>query len=123
MKMSKLKISEDILRIKDLIGAPRKVRVRDSKEEFLIQLKELGHKVEEIEQKMNKEESSINLKRKTQMIQLLKRTEMTPSEVGGKLGMSRSRANQYLKVMEKEGIIRGTSKGKKKFYRVIKEGA
>ena len=49
--MSRVKISEDILKIKDLVGSPKKVRIRDIKEEILIQLKELNHRVEMIEKR------------------------------------------------------------------------
>ena len=116
--MSKVKISEDILKIKDLVGRPKKVRSRDIKEEILIQLKELNHRVETIEKKLKDKESTVTLRRKKQIIFLLKNNKLTPSQVAQQLNLSRARANQYLKRMEEEGILQGEFKGKKKFYKV-----
>ncbi len=118
--MTKVKVSKEILKIKDIISAPRKVRVRDIQEEFLIQLRELGHRVDSIEKNSRKENTAIDLKRKTQIIHILKNQPLTSEEVGMQLKLSRSRTNQYLKAMEKEGILEGKSEGKKKLYVAIK---
>jgi len=116
--MGKLKISEDVLKIKDLIGRSRKVKLRDSKDDIILQLKELGHRIEKIEKKFKKK--SISTKRKKQIIFLLTNKEMTAAEVGKAIGISRSRANEYLKAMEDDGILEGISKGKKRYYKVKK---
>jgi len=116
--MSRVKISEDILKIKDLVGSPKKVRIRDIKEEILIQLKELNHRVEMIEKKLKEKESPITLRRRKQIIFLLKNNKLTASQVAQQLNLSRARANQYLKRMEEEGILQGEFRGKKKFYKV-----
>jgi len=116
--MGKVKISEDILKIKDLVGRPKKVKTRDIKEEILIQLKELDHRVETIEKKLKEKESTVTLRRKKQIIFLLKNNKLTASQVAQQLNLSRARANQYLKRMEEEGILHGEFKGKKKFYKV-----
>ena len=44
--MERIKISEDLLKIKDLIGKPG--RSFDKEKEIATELKQLGHKVEEI---------------------------------------------------------------------------
>ena len=116
--MGKVKVSEDILKIKDLIGKPRKVGVRDIKEEILTQLKELGHRVEVLEKRLKEKESVATLRRKKQIIFLLRRGPATASDLAQKLSLSRTRINQYLKRMEKEGIVKGELKGKKKFYKI-----
>jgi len=116
--MRKVKISEDVLRVKDLIGRSKKVKLRDSKDDVLIQLKELGHRIEKIEKKFKKK--SISTKRKKQIIFLLKNGEMTSSDVGKALKLSRSRANEYLKAMEDDGILVGVLRGKKRFYKLKK---
>ena len=114
--MSKIKISKDVLRIKDLIGRSRKVKLRDSKDEVITQLKEMGHRIEKIEKKFKKK--SISTKRKKQIIFLLKNKEMTSAEVGKALKFSRSRANEYLKAMEDDGILEGVLRGKKRYYKI-----
>ena len=120
--MERVKISRDVLLVKDLIGTPRKVPYRDDREEVIIQLRELGHRLGELEKKYKEEKSSINIKRKKQIIFLLKGKELTADEVGNALGLSRSRANEYLKTMEEEGIAKGGLKGRKKYYALVRGG-
>ena len=116
--MGKVKISEDLLRIKDLVGRAGQPRVRNVKDEVVTQLKELGYRIEKIEKNSKKLESSVNLKRKKQMIFLLKEKPMSAADVGKALKLSRNRANEYLKAMEKEGIIKGSIRERKKYYSV-----
>lgn len=118
----KIIISEDLLKIKDSIGRPSKIRVRDSKEEVVTQLKELGYKIEVMERGKKEEDMSIAPKRKKQILFLLKDRKMTSPEVGKALGLSRSRSNEYLKFMEEEGILLGEKKGRKKFYTIKEAG-
>lgn len=116
--MSKVKISADLLKVKNLVGRPRKIRVREVKEEIIILLKELGHRVDKLERRFKKELSDLNPKKEKQILFLLKQRAMTASDVGKKLGISRTRANQYLRHLEKEGILEGEIIGKKKYYKI-----
>ncbi len=116
--MRKVEISEDLLRVKSLVGRPRRIRVREVKEEIAIMLRELGHRVEKLEKRLSKEENDLNPKKEKQILFLLKQKPMTAQEVGLKLGISRTRANQYLRYLEKQGVLEGDVKGKKKFYKV-----
>ena len=68
----KVIVSEDLLLMKDMIGRPRKVKFHDSREEMLIQLKELGYKVETMEKNKKEEDKSITPKRRKQILFLLK---------------------------------------------------
>ena len=117
----KIIISEDLLKIRDMIGRPRKIKIRDSREEVLIQLKELGYKIEVMEKNKKEVDKSIAPKRKKQIIFLLKDRKLISPDVGRALGISRSRANEYLKFMEDEGVLRSEKRGRKKFY-TLKEG-
>ncbi len=119
--VGKVIISEDLLKIRDMIGRPRKIKIRDSREEVLIQLKELGYKIETMEKNKKEADKSIAPKRKKQIIFLLKDRKLISPDVGKALGISRSRANEYLKFMEDEGILRSEKRGRKKFY-TLKEG-
>ena len=116
--MGRVKISEDLLRIKDLVGRASQVRVRNVKDEVITQLKELGYRIEKIEKNAKKLESNVNLKRKKQIIFLLKEKSMTAADIGKALKLSRNRANEYLKSIEKEGIIKGSIIERKKYYSV-----
>lgn len=115
--MNKIKISEDLLKIKDLIGKPR----RNFSEEIEIktQLKELGHKVENMGKKVEGK-SNFDLKKIKGIIFLLKDRELTSSEVGKVLKISRNRASEYLKKMELDNILKSKFIGKKKYYTTIK---
>ena len=117
----KVIVSEDLLKIKDMIGRPRKIKTRDSEKEVLTQLKEMGYKIETMENKGEKPKGkSIAPKKKKQILFLLKENKMTSSQLGEAMNMSRSRANEYLKFMESEGILTSMKKGRKKFY-MLKE--
>jgi predicted transcriptional regulator len=114
--VGKVIISEDLLKIKNIIGRPKKIKIRDSREEVLIQLKELGYKIETMEKNKKEADKSIAPKRKKQIIFLLKGRKFTSPDVGRALGLSRSRANEYLKFMEDEGLLKGEKRGRRKFY-------
>ena len=83
---------------------------------MVTQLKELGYRIDVMERGKKEEDKSIAPKRKKQIIFLLKDRKLTSPEVGRALGLSRSRANEYLKFMEEEGLLGGEKRGRKKFY-------
>lgn len=112
----KVIISEDLLKVKDMIGRPSRIKVRDSREEVLTQLKEMGYRIDVMERGKKEGEMSIAPKRKKQILFILKDRKMTSPEVGKALGLSRSRSNEYLKFMEEEGLLVGEKKGRKKLY-------
>ncbi len=115
--MTKINISEDLLIVKDLIGKPRKSFNEEI--EVNCQLKELGYKVEEIKKKIEGK-SNFDLKKLKSVTFLLNDKEMTSSEVGIVLKISRNRANEYLKKMEKDKLLGSRFVGKKKYYTAIK---
>jgi len=115
--MNKIKISKDLLKIKDLIGKPK--RNFNEEVEIKTQLKELGHKVEEISKKIDRK-NNFDLKKIKGIIFLLKDRELTSSEVGKVLKISRNRASEYLKKMELDSILKSRFIGKKKYYTILK---
>lgn len=116
--MKRIAVSEDLLKIRNLVGQPRRIRIREVKEEIVIMLKELGHRVEKLEKRLSREENDLNPKKEKQVLFLLKQKPMTAQEVGKKLGISRTRANQYLRFLESQGVLEGEKVGKKKYYKV-----
>lgn len=121
MKGEKVKVSKDLLMIKDLIGHPVKRPVSKGVEEIVIQLKDLNKRVDDVERKLRlkKSNSPIILKKKKQIVFLLKQNKtLSSSQLGELLNISRTRANEYLKDMEEEGIVVGISKGRNKFYKL-----
>ncbi len=115
--MTRITISEDLLIVKDLIGKPRKSFNEEI--EVNCQLKELGYKVEEIKKKIEGK-SNFDLKKLKSVTFLLNDKEMTSSEVGNVLKISRNRANEYLKKMENDKLLGSRFVGKKKYYTTIK---
>lgn len=117
----KIKVKEDLLKVKDVIRRPVKARsFREEADQILLQLKDLNKKMEEIHSKviLNKE-SATKLKRKKQIIHLLKENGgSTAAEIGEKLKLSRTRCSEYLNELEEEGIARGFQKGRKKLYKL-----
>jgi biotin operon repressor len=117
----KVRVSKDLLMIKDLIGHPVKRPVSRGVEEIVVQLKELNKRVDDVERKLRlkKSNSPIILKKKKQIVFLLKQNKtLSSSKLGELLNISRTRANEYLKDMEEEGIVTGISKGRNKFYKL-----
>ena len=114
--MEKLKIREDILRIKSLISEPRNLRVQNQADEFLTQLQELGYRLEEIEKKLDSSKSDTSIKRQKQIISVLKSGRKTATEAGKVLGISRTRASEYLKELEKDNLGLSERDGRKKYY-------
>lgn len=114
--MEKIKIREDILRIKALISEPRNLRVQNQADEFLTQLQELGYRLEEIEKKLDESKSDTCIKRQKQIIAILKSGRKTATEAGKALGISRTRSSEYLKELEKNKLVLSDRVGRKKYY-------
>jgi DNA-binding transcriptional ArsR family regulator len=116
--MDKVNVRSDVLRLKSLISEPRNLRVRDEQDEFLTQLKDMGYRIEELEKKLEDNQSAASMKRKKQVILILKAGRKTALEVGKVLKMSRTRASEYLNSLEKEKIIVSERVDRKKYYRL-----
>jgi len=117
----KIIISEDLLKVKNLIGKPRYTKMGIN-EEVLKHLRELEYRIEVMEMKKKFSERYITSKRRKQIALLLKNKEMTAKGVGKTLGLSRTRASEYLKLMEEEGILKSRKWGRKKFYSLKEVG-
>ena len=119
--MVKIRLSKDLIRVKNLIGRVDKLKVRNDFDEIVIQLKEMGYKVENIEKRLKeKDESPKIIKRKKEILLVLQQgKEFTASKIGELLGISRNRANEYLKEMEQEGFLKSIKKYREKFYAII----
>ena len=114
--MEKIEVREDVLRIKSLISELRNLKIRHEEEEFLTQLKELGFRLEELEKKLEQDQSSVSYKRKKQIVSVLRSGKKTASQTGKIIGISRTRASEYLNKLEREGLVTSARVGRKKFY-------
>jgi DNA-binding transcriptional ArsR family regulator len=114
--MEKIKVREDVLRLKALISEPRNLRIRNEAEEYLTQLKELGYRLEQMEKQLADSQSHVCFKRKKQVVSILRSGKKTASETGKIMGISRTRASEYLNKLEKEGLVASTRSGRKKYY-------
>ena len=65
-------------------------------------------------------ESPVKTKRKESIIRLLSERSLTSLELSFATGMSRTRCNEYLRELEKDGMAKGAVKNKKKFYRLAR---
>ena len=66
------------------------------------------------------DESPVKTKRKESVIRLLSEKSFTSSELSSATGMSRTRCNEYLRELEKDGMVKGIVRNKKKFYRLAR---
>lgn len=121
--MKKIKVSKDLLKIKDLIGGLKRIKPDTGMSEMFTQLKEISGKIEKIEGELKKKkQTQVRLKRKKQIIFLLNQhKKLTASGVGKLLKLSRTATNEYLKEMEKEGMVKGENSGKERFYSLIEK--
>ncbi len=116
-----MKVRDDLLKVKDFIRKPAKARpYPEDVDQVVLQLKSLDEKIDEIKEfLMSKKESPVKLKRKKQIIYVLKeKGKLTATGLSRTLKISRNRSNEYLRELEKQGIVEGLSVGKKKFYRM-----
>ena len=81
---------------------------------------ETDKKVAQSERVSIDNESPVKSKRKEGIIRLLSEKSFTSSELSFATGMSRTRCNEYLKELEKDGIAKGIVKNKKKYYRLAR---
>ncbi len=103
--------------VKELVEIREAVRVYGYNEDLIIQ------KIEEPEKKENRidsVESPVKTKRKESIIKLLSEKGFASSELSSVTGMSRTRCNEYLRELEKDGMAKGIVKNKKKFYRLAR---
>ena len=115
MELKRTEVTNDLLKIKDVINRPNKP-VPHEVNQVLFQLRGLKQNINEIRDSLLPE-SSTKLKRKKQIIYLFKQHDsLTSSQLSELIQISRTRCTEYLKEMEKEGIVKGKIKKRKKFY-------
>jgi DNA-binding transcriptional ArsR family regulator len=56
-----------------------------------------------------------------QLLLLVRDEERTPSDLAGRLGLTRPAASQHLKVLRDAGLVAVTSRGGNRFYRADRE--
>jgi len=116
--MGNVEVSEELLKIKDLIKNPTKRYSGES--ELKDQLQILGHKVDKIERIVVDQKGRFNPDKIKEIVLLLENKDLNPSQVGQALHMSRNRANEYLRSMERDKLVISRLDGKKKLYRSVK---
>lgn len=116
-------MKEDLLKIKSIIiRKPVKVSPSTADGEFSNQLSELSQKVDKIINilKPKLQDSQKKLKTKKEIISILNmQRSITSSQLSKLIGLSRTRCNEYLKEMEKNGIVTGMFVGRKRVYKLV----
>lgn len=121
MVAKRVAIAEDLLKIKNLIGKPTKRNYTQGVEDILVQLRDVNSRLDSVEGKLKlkKESSPAIIKKKSQVVFLMRQhKQLTAAKLGDLLRISRTRSNEYLREMEKDGIVEGVSQGRKKLYRL-----
>jgi biotin operon repressor len=90
------------------------------------QLNDLNSKFDELRDIVitakSRGDSPRKIKTKKDIISMLnKYSRLNPEKLGNLIGLSRVRANEYLKELEGEGITKGIEVGKKKFYTLAED--
>lgn len=92
-------------------------------EEIISEVKELARKkhiIEAIEEKMDEKLSVVEMKRIKKITGLLEQHERLSSmQLAQLMDMSRTRCNEYFKLMERLRMVEPVLIGKEKFYRLI----
>lgn len=116
MPLERVVINKDLIKIKDLV-CRREVVSIDSHDG--IQISEISKKVDELEGRLRvrKSRSATVFRRKKQIAYVVKKHgQVSSTQVAKELNISRNRANEYLKDMERANLLRSTKRGKVAFY-------
>lgn len=91
-------------------------------DKIIFLLNTMNKKIDGMKKMLEKEgekESQKILKIKEKIISILNQHKnLSSSELSMLMGLSRTRCNEYLKKLEREGIVKGIRVGKKKIYRL-----
>lgn len=106
-----------ILKIKPLLKLSL-----EEKRAKIMEIDELIQRIERLEKMLEekKPEGVRKTKVKQQIIELLKeKKKLTSSQLGKLIGLSRTRCNEYLRELTREGITEGVLIGRKKYYKLV----
>ncbi len=116
MIRKKTTVVKDLIEIKD--------EIRGSLPKFYFgdrilyqQLQKINQNIDDIKSSMQKKSSSVLFKRKKEIIDILvKQKKIDSTELAKMVNISRTRCNEYLKEMEREGITKSSTVDKKRYY-------
>lgn len=89
-------------------------------------MEKMDNKIEDLKSSLvplsrSKDDSIRKVKMKRMVLEILREySRLTASEMSKKLGLSRTRCSEYLKELEREGIVKGWLVSRKKFYELSK---
>lgn len=108
-------VDRDLLRVKDLVCRREKVFIEQEHDAVSAHVGEIGRRVADLENAMRvkKSKSATVFRRKKQLAYIIKqRGSVSADEASKALGISRNRANEYLKDMERSGLLVSRKKGR-----------
>lgn len=117
----KIEVNKDLIAIRGEIRKPIGKRMHDSEvEQITNQLKSLTNDIETIKESIsNSKDSHTKLKKKKEIIFLLKKNEeITTSQLSEKIDLSRTRCSEYLNELKREGIVETEKRGRSKYYKM-----
>jgi Fic family protein len=119
MASGRVVLDRDLLKVKDLVCRRERVFADSEHEDISVQIGEINRRLNEAEDKLRirKSRSATVFRRKKQIAYLVKKHgETSSSEAAKALGISRNRANEYLKDMERSGLLSSKKRGKVVLY-------
>lgn len=131
--MKNISVVKDLIEIKNSIEAGGSVKFHEN-DLLMERIGELDKKIDSMKDLFQKKpvirqdipkykatETPVKSKRKEEVMKILKENKrLTATQLSTLTGMSRTRCNEYLKELEKDGMAQGTVINKKKFYRLVK---
>jgi len=108
-------VDKDLLKVKDLVCRREKVFIDQEHESVSVHVGEIGRRVSDLENAMRvkKSKSATVFRRKKQLAYIIKQRGCVSADEASKaLGISRNRANEYLKDMERSGLLMTKKKGR-----------
>ncbi len=119
MRFERVAVSKDLLKVKDLVCRRENVWQGAEHETVTSHVEELGRRMNELETmiRAKKSKSATVYRRKKQIAYLVRqRGHVSASDVSKALGISRNRANEYLKGMERSGLLEARKNGRLAMY-------
>jgi len=133
----KNKLHKEKIGIKDVPGIESMGFIENKMDDILLKIRDLEKKVEHVKREritefmeldklttksMEKGESVRTLKIKSMIKSLLSEHEkLSCEELSKMIKLSRNRCNEYLKELERAGIVEGTRVRRKRFYSIIRK--
>ncbi|MFC2143027.1 hypothetical protein ACFLQN_01365 [Candidatus Aenigmatarchaeota archaeon] len=120
-------VVRELLKIREEIES-RKVKPIENEEDLSAKIVKLSKKIDTLHEmikgnKVNKnvDQSPVKTRKRNQVMELVeKNIKLSSYDLSFLMNISRTRANEYLKELERDGLLKNELIDKKMYYRVVK---